>query len=440
MCAYQPLLGFRDFYPKDQRVLNYLCETVRRTARSFGFEEYSAPVLESLELFTAKSGDEITEQLFNFVDKGGRAVALRPEMTPSIARIVGTNFSALKKPIKWFNIAENFRYERPQKGRLRAFYQFNLDIFGEDSCFADAEVISLLIFILRNLRLSNFCVRLSDRQLWVALLCACRVSKEDIVPVLSVIDKSERENAEKIRQRLLQMSPNYDDLLYSNITKLKNIRSLESLNRFVDNNEVVVGSSEVEERVLKLKNLLNILDDFGVLNDVVVDFGIVRGLAYYTGFVFEVFDKEFSTRALAGGGRYDGLTEKLGYQSIPAVGAAIGDVTLTNFLEKNGSLPNCEKVLDCFVVFDNTCRKWALQITNLLRNNGFCTDYLLHEASLDKQFKSAINSHARFAIICGEQENERGEIKVKDLGSRKENFVSQDDLVRYLRAEGDGNR
>lgn len=431
MGAYQPLLGFRDFYPKNQKILNFLCQTVRKTATSFGFEEYSSPVLEPLELFTAKSGDEIVDQLFNFVDKGGRAVALRPEMTPSVVRMVGANYSAVKKPIKWFNIAENFRYERPQKGRLRAFYQFNFDIFGEDSCYADAEIISLIISIMRSLKLQDFCVRISDRELWVAFLRATGVAEDNMIPILSIIDKSERENPEKTRNSLLKLCPEYAERLYTQILNLKTVHSIDDLNEFLVNNQLK-DSTEIQERVRKFQKLLNVLDDFKALDSVVIDFSIVRGLAYYTGFVFEVFDRELSSRALAGGGRYDTLAEKLGYQHIPAVGAAIGDVTLVDFLSKKGLLPNTERGLDCFVIFEETCRSFAFQVTNFLRNNGFSVDFSMHELSFDKQFKSAIDRNARFAVICGEQEKARKEIKLKDLITREEVFLPLDKLVDRL--------
>ena len=410
-------------------MLNYLCQAVRQVATSFGFEEYSAPVLEPLELFTAKSGEEIVGQLFNFVDKGGRSVALRPEMTPSVARMIGSNYSALKKPLKWFNIAENFRYERPQKGRLRAFYQFNLDIFGEDSCYADAEIIALIVAIMRKLRLENFCVRLSDRELWAEFLRASEITEEKIMPVLSIIDKSERESPEKTRHELEKLSVEH---LHEKILRLKQVYSVDVLGKFLSENRLF-EAPRIKERVKKLQDLLDILSDFGIKDEVRIDFGIVRGLAYYTGFVFEVFDKVSESRALAGGGRYDALTEKLGYQKIPAVGAAIGDVTLTDLLRKNNLLPNCERALDCFVVFENSCREWAFKLIDLLRSNEICTDFLMHDSAFDKQFKAAVNSNARFAIFCGEQEKMSGCLKLKNLETRQESLIEQSKLVDFLR-------
>ncbi len=434
MCAYQPLLGFRDFYPKDQRILNYLSAIVRQVASNFGFEEYSSPILEPLELFTAKSGDEIVNQLFNFVDKGGRSVALRPEMTPSVARMIGANYNTLKKPIKWFNIAENFRYERPQKGRLRAFYQFNLDIFGEASCYADAEIILLIISIMRRLGLEDFYVRLSDRQLWSTFLHAIKIPDETIMPVLAIIDKSEREKSEKIQTELAKICPEYANLLYMQILELKQVHAIDDLYTFLKKYNLAEDSN-IRERINKLEELVNILSDFGVSDYVTIDFGIVRGLAYYTGFVFEVFDRALSTRALAGGGRYDALTEKLGYQNIPAVGAAIGDVTLIDFLKRKARLPYNEKKLDCFVIFEQDYRLWALQVIDMLRKSDISTDFLMRTASFDKQFKAAISSQACFAIICAGQEKEKGALKIKDLINREEIFIEQDKVVDFLNSK-----
>ncbi len=430
MCSYQPLLGFRDFYPADHEVVNFLTKIVRETSLSFGFEEYSAPVLEPLELFTAKSGDEIVNQLFNFVDKGGRHVSLRPEMTPSIARMIGTSFNSLKKPIKWFNIAENFRYERPQKGRLRSFYQFNFDIFGESSCFADAEIISLVIAIMRNFGLDDFFVRLSDRQLWIEFLKLLGVSEENLMSVLSVIDKSERNKPEKVILELNKICPQYGTF-FSKISDFKSIHSIESLNEFFEANSLL-SNTAIKTRVNVLMELIQILHDFGVDKYISIDFGIVRGLAYYSGFVFEVFDSKLSSRALAGGGRYDTLTEKLGYQSIPAVGVAIGDVTLSDFLKEKNLLPVYKKNIDCFIIFEQKSRSYALRLINELRMKNIIAEYSMKALSFDKQFRAAISSDAQFAVICGENEMLKRAVNIKNLSTRQEVTLENTEVVEYL--------
>ncbi|MDR2436390.1 MAG: histidine--tRNA ligase [Puniceicoccales bacterium] len=430
MCAYQPLLGFRDFYPDDQRVLNYIFDVVRKTALTVGFEEYSSPVLESIELFTAKSGNEIVDQLFNFVDKGGRHVALRPEMTPVVARMIGQRVNAMKKPIKWFNIAENFRYERPQKGRLRSFFQFNIDIFGESSYRADAEIILLTIAIMRNFGLCDFVVRLSDRRLWTLFLLAIGVGECDIDDILCVIDKIEREGEEKTSAALRRICP-YVDSLCNLIVEFKSVRSVEALvNFFKGHNLLEFGG--VSERIGDLSSLVDVFAEVGVNECVTIDFGIVRGLAYYTGFVFEFFDSDLSSRALAGGGRYDSLAEKLGYCSIPAVGLAIGDVTLRDLLGQKNLLPQLEKVVDCFLVFDEISEGYALKMANELRHRGFSVEYCLHDISFGKQFKLAAQSGAKFAIVCGENEHNSGVVKVKNLFSGDEDTVAGTDVWKIL--------
>ncbi|MDR2720738.1 MAG: histidine--tRNA ligase [Puniceicoccales bacterium] len=431
MCAYQPLLGFRDFYPDDQRILNYMFDTIRKTALTFGFEEYSSPVLEPIELLTAKSGSEIVEQLFNFMDKGGRHVALRPEMTPVVARMVGQRINAMKKPIKWFNIAENFRYERPQKGRLRSFFQFNIDIFGESDYRADAEIILLTIAIMRNFGLCDFIVRLSDRHLWSLFLSATGVKECDIGNILCVIDKIDREGEEKTSAALRGIYPNLNSL-YDFIVEFKSVRSVGALIEFFKTHNLFEFSG-ISERIDDLSALIGVLTDAGVDKYVSIDFGIVRGLAYYTGFVFEFFDSGLSSRALAGGGRYDSLTEKLGYCSIPAVGLAIGDVTLCDLLMEKKLLPHLEKVMNCFLIFDEISREYALKLANKLRHRWFSVEYCLHNISFSKQFKLAAQSGAKFALICGETEYADGVIKVKNLFSGDESTVTEADVSEILK-------
>jgi histidyl-tRNA synthetase len=430
MCAHQPLLGFRDFYPDDQRVLNYMFDVMRKTALSFGFEEYSSPILESIELLTAKSGDEIIGQLFNFVDKGGRHVALRPEMTPVIARMIGEKVNAMKKPIKWFNIAENFRYERPQKGRLRAFFQFNIDIFGESGYRADVEIILLTIMVMQNFGLRDFVVRLSDRCLWTLFLSAVGIEERNLTEILCVIDKIEREGREKTSAALNKICPHVDSLLDS-IVQFTAIGSVEALKKFFEARGLL-GFKGISERISELSCLIDTLAEVGVSDCIAIDFGIVRGLAYYTGFVFEFFDRDLASRALAGGGRYDSLTEKLGYDSIPAVGLAIGDVTLCDLLREKNLLPELKKNTDYFVIFDEISKNHALKLTNELRRSGFAVEYALHDVSFGKQLRMASQNGAKFALICGENEYSAAVVKVKNLLSGNEAVTEESKLGEFL--------
>ena len=328
---FNSLPGFREFYPEECARRNYLFDAFRRVALRFGFKEYDAPVLEPLELYIEKSGEEIVSQLFNFTDRGDREVALRPELTPSLARLVGAKASSLPMPVTWFNIGEHYRYERPQKGRLRAFYQFNGDILGESGTAADAELISLLVEILRALGLTekDFRIRLSDRTLWFLFLEGLGFEEAKSLEILSILDKSEKISAEKtnaLYQETLGAKAKETAL---KIEKLKTIQDLEELREFLDSEELNTTSKEkLDARLEDWTTLIGYLGGLGAKSFVQVDLGIVRGLAYYTGFVFEAFENEGQFRALAGGGRYNDLVAKLGGPELPAAGFAIGDVTL----------------------------------------------------------------------------------------------------------------
>ncbi|MEO5958463.1 MAG: ATP phosphoribosyltransferase regulatory subunit, partial [Opitutaceae bacterium] len=298
MAAFQTLPGFREFYPEDFARRNHIFRLWRQTAHTFGFAEYDAPVLEPLELYTAKSGDEIEAQLFNFTDKGGREVALRPEMTPTVCRLVGAKANALKRPIKWFSIGEFYRYERAQKGRLRAFFQFNADIFGEPGPEAEIELIAQLIQCFRVFGLGeqDFCVRLSDRNLWFYYLEALGLDELRTRAMLTAIDKADfKSYEEKFGARGGELTAAVEQFLQ--------IRSLDSLEQAL----AAVPGEKLATRLADWKKLLSGLEAMGLAGFIEVNLSVVRGLAYYTGFVFEAFDRKGELRALAGGGRYDDL-------------------------------------------------------------------------------------------------------------------------------------
>jgi histidyl-tRNA synthetase len=432
MTTVQALSGFREFYPEDCALRNFIFERFRKTAVAFGFEEYDAPILEPTELFTTKSGEEITAQLFNFEDKGGRQVAMRPEMTPSLARMVGEHANTMKKPIKWFSIAEAFRYERPQKGRLRSFYQFNADLLGDDTLQADAEVIALGIQALKNFRLTSddFRVRLSDRRLWGLFIESCGVQLNNIPAVLSIIDKIEREDEDKIVAKLNNISGINGKRLLDDILKLKNIRSLDEMVNFFSKRGTL--STEIDGRIVDFSHLLGKLEAFGMLDFISIDFGIVRGLAYYTGFVFEIFEYSGQSRALAGGGRYDNLVEKLGYSSLPAVGFANGDVTLGNLLRDKNLLPRSYKKVQCFCVYCESTETKAMQQISLLRGEGINTDYCLHPTGFAKQMKMAAQLGAKYVAIFGEDEVKINRVKLKNMATGEEKLVEIGQISKML--------
>lgn len=430
---FQSLPGFRDFYPEDCSIRNHIFKIWRQSARLFGFQEYDAPVLEPLELLTTKSGEEIVTQLFNFVDRGGRAITLRPEMTPSLARLVGAKANSMPKPIKWFNISENFRYERPQKGRLRSFYQFNCDIFGEPSPTADAECIALLIYSLTafGLNSQDFCIRLSDRNLWVYFLHKWGIEgEENTHKVLSIIDKIEREKPEKTLELLTPFFHEQALSFFEQAQELAKLNSLEALQNFFRKQ---CTSLNIEKRLEEWKLLIENLTALNLMPFIKIDLSIVRGLAYYTGFVFEAFQLIGQARSLSGGGRYDNLVKKLGGPDLPAVGWAIGDVTLRDFLELKNLLPKYFDSPEYYVISENHhCQLIALHDVNRMRTEGYRVEYPLKDMALGKQIKQASDIGAKFALIYGENEIESNSLIIKDLTLRQEIKIPRDHLINVL--------
>ncbi len=433
------LPGFRDFSPETCSIRNAIFSQWRSVAHAFGFEEFDGPVLEPIELFTKKSGEEIVEQLFSFEDKGGRSIALRPEMTPSLVRILGKNLATLKRPTKWFNITENFRYERPQKGRLRSFYQFNVDIVGEDSLAADAELIALAIRSFRAFCLTreHFYVRLSDRQLWMLWLQAFGIFDESSkLAMLSLFDKWERRSHEDIERDLCKILP--DTVSSSKFFEMtESLRCAHSLEDIRVCFKTIKTSSDIdvaiESRLSEWSALLDELRRLQCDDFLTIDLGIVRGLAYYTGFVFEVFENNLQGRALAGGGRYDQLFEKLIGHAMPAVGFAAGDVTLTDLLQKTKKLPVVNHRLDAFVIFEPTERPVALRIAQLLREAGLRVVYVLNESkNLSKQLKKAFSENPKYILVFTHDEVQQGQVQLKHVDQNTTTLVAIEDLVHLL--------
>jgi histidyl-tRNA synthetase len=435
----ETLPGFRDFYPTECAVRNILFTGWRGVARCFHFLEFDGPILEPLELFTEKSGEEIREQLFTFEDRGGRKVALRPETTPSLVRLIGTRAASLKKPIKWFNITENFRYERPQKGRLRSFYQFNVDIVGESSFSAEAELIALAIesFKIFGLDRQHFYIRLSDRQIWVLWLQALGIGDNSTqISLLNVLDKWERREKKDLKKDLLRYLPSAMNVqtFLIHAEELRQSNTLQDIRGCVDAlNPDDMLKEAVDQRLLSWKKLLEELDALQYGSFVQIDLGIVRGLAYYTGFVFEVFEADLNGRALAGGGRYDLLFEKLTGHNLPAVGFAVGDVTLVDVLQKYRLLPKVTFPLDCFIVFENSTRKQALQDVGNLRQDGLSVMYVLGESTASKQFKKALEYNPNFILFYGSDELSNDQVQVKHVATHNVTLVGREKLVNFVR-------
>ncbi|MGA2265014.1 MAG: histidine--tRNA ligase [Phycisphaerae bacterium] len=402
---FQAVKGTRDFYPDAMRVRNWITDAWRRVSLRNGFEEYDSPIFEYLDLFEAKSGPEISEQLFAFTDRGGRRLAILPEITPSLARMVNAKVNALPRPIKWFSIPRICRAENPQKGRLREFFQWNIDIIGEESPGADAECVLVAVEALRELGLTSdeVKVRYSSRALIAAVLKALAVGEEQVPKILSVLDKRSKVPAEAFNQMLRQAVPDES--------------ARRGILRFLDSKGTDVGkpSPQAEAALGELEQFQAAMKNFGIADWCQYDTGVVRGLAYYTGIVYEIFDAGQAMRAVAGGGRYDNLLEALGGPKIAATGFGMGDVVLGILLEEKGKIPKefPGQRLDFFVIdADEGQVQAVLAVVAALRKGGLAADFSYKRQPLGKQLKEANRRSAlRAAIVRGQT------VTVKDLAS-----------------------
>jgi histidyl-tRNA synthetase len=422
----QALPGFRDFFPADVALRSHIFGAWRRVARRYGFEEYDGPPLESLELYTAKSGDEIVGQLYSFEDKGGRAVSLRPEMTPTLARMVAARANGLRKPIRWFSIPQLFRYERQQRGRLREHFQLNCDLIGEPGPLADAEVIALAVDVMRELGLAekDVRVRLSDRRLLGALLQAGGVTESQLDAAFQAIDKLERVPRDALATQL--SSAGVASTAIEHVFEIAALRGRDAV--FEASRRPGVQASG------EMATVLSSLDAMGLGAFIDVDLTIVRGLAYYTGTVFELFDVGKSLRAICGGGRYDTLVGALGGVDLPCVGFGMGDVVLAELLKDRGLVPSGEGRLDAFIaVVTDEDRPAALELAHELRDAGLNVEYALTSQKLGKQLEQASTRRARYAIVIGPDDRARGEVQVKDLAARTQRAVTRNALIGDLR-------
>lgn len=414
--TFQALPGFRDFTPRECAVRNYLFETWRGVARRCGYVEYETPVLEDTALYLKKSGGELSSQLFRFEDQGGRDVTLRPEVTASLARIVAQHQRDFPKPLKWFEIGQCFRYEKPQKGRGREFHQFNVDILGEAGPAADAELIALAIetMLAFGFVAGDFVVRVSDRMAWIDFAAANGIPEDSIPEFLGIIDKIEREKPEVLLEKLAKFSLT-PEIVRAFISDPANASAA-----------YLAISEDLAAR--------------GFADFVELDLSIVRGLAYYTGVVFEVFDAKKSMRAVAGGGRYDTLISTIsnGAVDMPATGFAMGDYVIRNLIEETTHaamqmevwLQQNAAACDIFVVIaDETKRAQCLRLVTDLRRAGISADLPLGTPKVAKQFQSAEKSGARFALVVGA---EYPELKLKILASRTEETGNAETAIDWL--------
>jgi histidyl-tRNA synthetase len=424
--SFSRLPGFRDFPPGDLAFRSHVFEAWRRVARRYGFQEYDGPPLEPLDLYVEKSGEEIVGQLYNFTDKGDRSVALRPEMTPSLARILGERSRALAKPIRWFTIPQLFRYERQQRGRLREHFQWNVDIVGEEDVTADAEVLAVAIDALRELGLGedDFRARVSDRRLLSAVLRAAGVPRDRVAEAFTVIDKIERESESRTRERLVA-EIGLEDEAAERVLSFFRRTGLEAV-------EAAFGDkAEVARELDRLVAYVDILEAMGLGGFVEVDLSIVRGLAYYTGIVFELFDRKGELRAICGGGRYDRLLELVGGDPMPAVGFGMGDVVLGELLRERDLVPAYRREVDDYLVsIGEEQRPTMLRIAHTLRDRGRRVLYALKDRSVRKQFKVAESVGAGRVLILGPDEVSRGMVVARDMTTGQESEIAIEELDR----------
>ncbi|HVF40473.1 MAG TPA: histidine--tRNA ligase [Gemmatimonadaceae bacterium] len=420
------LPGFRDFYPEQLAERAYVTGVWREVMRRYAFVEYDGPPLEPLDLYRKKSGDELVGQLYSFTDKGDREVALRPEMTPTFARMVAARANSLRKPVRWFSVPQLFRYERQQKGRLREHFQLNADIVGEAGVTADAELVALALDVMQSFGLSSTDVnaRVSDRRLLQSLLTESGVSGEALPAVFAIVDKRAREPAAVSRQKLEAA-----------------VGSVEVANRV----EGILGTSDIDllaerhstgeaaEHIERMREYLRYVEALGFGDWIRLDLSIVRGLAYYTGIVFELFDTAGEFRAICGGGRYDTLLGNLGGVDLAALGFGMGDVVLGELLRARGLFPPTKAETDFWVAADDDALVTeVMSVASRLRKRDKSVEYALRPQQLGRQLKAAASAGVRTVVLIRRDARETGEVTVKDLGTGAERSLPLDEFINTM--------
>ena len=416
----QGVRGTRDFYPEDMRLRNWLFDNFDDAALLHGFQEYDAPVLESEELYTRKQGEEITQQLYNFKDKGDRKVALRPEMTPSLARMVMSRAGVLPMPIKWYSIPQCWRYERTQRGRGREHYQWNVDIWGTDEISADAELISVLVTFFRSVGLTeeDLVIKMSSRKVLEEVLGSLGLEGDIFAKTCIIVDKMDKLPADVVSEQLGDLG-----------LEKSAIRTIQSTLAIKDMNSLEETLGKESAAVTELTSLFSALEAYGISGWIEFDASIVRGLAYYTGPVFEAHDRAGELRAICGGGRYDKLLSTLGGKDLPATGFGFGDMVIMELLEEKGLVPELIGGVDDVVIsLSPELRNAAMSVATSLRNTGKSVDLVLEDKRLKWAFKHAERSGAQRLVMVMPDEWKEGKVKIKDLESGEEIEVSVDSL------------
>jgi histidyl-tRNA synthetase len=415
--------GMRDFFPADWTRLQSIFKNWHQASRQYAFQEWEGPILETQALYKAKSGEEIVDQLYAFTDKGGREVAIRAEMTPTLARMLIKRLNTLPRPLKWYNIARCCRYERPSMGRLREFFQWNIDLLGEEQGLADAEVMAVACTSLEQFGLEpgDYALHINDRSITSEFFKAIGIPEEKYESIMTVIDKVKKVETDAAHAMLLEQG----------ITKSQ----LDRLWTYLGTTQLAEAKSIAEQYSLEsfdsIYGIITHLEQLGFTKGILYDPTIVRGLAYYTGAVFEIYAKTSSglSRAICGGGRYDNLLDVLGGSSLLAVGFGMGDVVLGLFLEDRKLLSEPIVDLDYYLIrFSDDELPAMLQLAQRLRAIGKTVDYSFRAQNMGKQMKKANQSQARFAIILAPEELHQGKVRLKNLKSGTEEEVSITDF------------
>ena len=426
--------GTRDFYPAEMAVRNWIVDGWKRVSLRNGFEEYDGPIFERLEMFQIKSGDEIVDQLFGLQDRGGRNLAIRPEITPTLARMVNQQINSLPRPIKWFSVPRLCRAERPQKGRLREFFQWNIDIIGVDDPRADAEVIFATVDYLREIGLSpeDIKVKMSSRRLLAAVLMRIGIGEGDINRLYGLLDKRGKLSAETFEELLAEQVP--DTQMAGKIGEFMGLEDVSEVG------DMFGRDGEVGDAFDELAEVHRLLSEaMGVGEYCEFDPSIVRGLAYYTGVVFEVHAQGGELRAIGGGGRYDNLLSDFGGPATPATGMGMGDCVLEVLLREKGLLDEQlpRQKLDYFVAcVDDVYKDAAFRLTMELRSAGLSADFSYKAAKLGKQLKTASDRNARKCVIIGDEFKDRV-VVVKDMASGDQEAVGYDVFLAGLGGESE---
>lgn len=422
----EPYKGTRDFYPQDRFIQNHIFRVWQRVVESYGYLRYNASILEETDLYRAKSGEEIVnEQTYSFTDRGGRDVTIRPEMTPTVARMVAQKRKELTFPIRWYSIPNLFRYERPQRGRLREHWQLNVDMFGVESLEADLEMVNIASDIMKAFGASEsqYEIRVNSRKFLNFLFNDfLGLSAEQAHKVSKLFDRMHKISGEEFKQQALEITQDADkaDLLIT-VSRIKNLDELP---------QAVKAHESTAELILFIKKLQS-----QGLNNVRFEISVVRGFDYYTGIVFEVFDTNpANPRSIFGGGRYDDLVGIFGVERVPGIGFGMGDVVIKDFLETYNLLPSYKPTIDLYIApFDASFVEASNELAKYLRGQGLNVAVDLTDRQVSKKVKTADKELVPFVVVVGEEELKSGKFKVKNFKESKEVEVGREDIASLLK-------